>query len=787
MSIYLPAGLLQSIGKAEFVHAFETFINKGKVTAADIIANATVDNRNVSESSAQTKASVFNKIIKNNWQAQALKDCFINKSNPQSEIKAKELFNHHFSDQIYTTQYQLWDDFLKEWPMDRLKDMSYEQYSKAGSQDTFCYWIESKTEDLGSILGGSSFKFGVFSRKATDTKESKSGYTYTDTDAWMTILGNSAEEAFNNVKKSILKIIGYVQSDQLHEIETIPFWNVFKWKIAFLYQPRNTIRVVNIFKMEALQSYLGEKSRSSMSELHQRVINENPDVDVFELGRRIWSHYTDPQATSDDYSMPKTPRNIILYGPPGTGKTYSLQHGEIEELSLLKDLPSEQVKFVTFHPSYSYEDFIEGICPVLDDDSGQLRYTNKPGALKEISSRAKADSIQLDSGITINGVNKWKMSLGDTSTIDGNLVFETCMQEGIALFGFVDADLSNFISSSQELEKKLADLGVENKHIVAMMRQFTVEMKKGDIILVSKGNFGGIRAIGQVLGNYEYNNDLPGIYGFSDAYTHTRTVQWVWHDNTNTIPSEILLKRGVSQRTIYSINKSIKEDELVNVLGARRNKKPKNYVLKIDEINRGNVAKIFGELITLIEDDKRGETITLPSGDPFSVPDNLFIIGTMNTADRSLTHLDTALRRRFHFIEMPPRPDALRNQTIGTVDLTVLLERMNERMESLLGREHMLGHAYFMQDDDPISDGESFFRVIMNKILPQLQEYFFDDYEQIQKILGNKIVVKERLTTIPDRYTNREVFRIKRLKQQELLQAIAEEYGFIQNEGEDDA
>lgn len=172
----------------------------------------------------------------------------------------------------------------------------------------------------------------------------------------------------------------------------------------------------------------------------------------------------------------------------------------------------------------------------------------------------------------------------------------------------------------------------------------------------------------------------------------------------------------------------------------------KKYVLVIDEINRGNVAGIFGELITLIEDGKRlGQAeameVILPySNRPFGVPNNLHIIGTMNTADRSLAGVDLALRRRFDFVEMPPRPDLLDGVVVDGVNLAHLLKALNERIQSAKGREFAIGHAFFMpltgiEDPVAIADLRGIFE---RKVLPLLQEYFFEDDEQIAAVLGQQ-------------------------------------------------
>lgn len=215
------------------------------------------------------------------------------------------------------------------------------------------------------------------------------------------------------------------------------------------------------------------------------------------------------------------------------------------------------------------------------------------------------------------------------------------------------------------------------------------------------------------------------------------------------------------------LNYDVKPGIFKKICESAKNNSNENYVLIIDEINRGNISKIFGELITLIEESKRegkNETlsVTLPySGESFSVPSNLYIIGTMNSSDRSLTSLDLALRRRFEFIEMLPDPKVLKDITIGNISVKELLEIINKRIKALLDQDHCIGHANFTHLTSS-SKVQDLMNVFEKKIIPLLQEYFFNDWEKINLVLGNNgMIVNDKIDA--DLFPNMDSNQIDRL------------------------
>ncbi len=444
--------------------------------------------------------------------------------------------------------------------------------------------------------------------------------------------------------------------------------------------------------------------------------------------------------------------NLILYGPPGTGKTFRTAAEAVRlcgEEVVARDAimaayrrlcDAGRIEFVTFHQSTAYEEFVEGLRPTQGTEgSAGFKLRAEPGVFRRIARRAETSTGSGDVPFSISDRRVFKMSIGNTLRADEANLFHEAVSGGYTLLGWDDIDWSDdrFAIQQNIIEAAQAFGGHKEGELtgqsgrVRMPFDFRNKVKRGDIIVVSKGN-SEFRAIGEVTGDYEFKPREGG------TYAHRRGVNWLWVDGKG-IPVNEIYDRDFQQSSLYELNKTglnipALERYIVSQQGGGA---PEPFVLIIDEINRANISKVFGELITLLEPDKRlGEPneikVRLPySEDIFGVPSNLHIIGTMNTADRSIALLDTALRRRFTFEEL--MPDASLLKTVDGIDLQVLLTTLNERIEYLFDREHQIGHAYFMG----CRTKTEIDAVMRHKVIPLLAEYFYEDWGKVAMVLGD--------------------------------------------------
>lgn len=527
-------------------------------------------------------------------------------------------------------------------------------------------------------------------------------------------------------------------------------------------------------------------------------------------------------------------KNLILYGPPGTGKTYNSVNYAVAicEGKSLEEVQKEsyedvlvrfatlkkegRIAFTTFHQSYGYEEFIEGIKPVTDNETGNISYEITNGIFKDFCERA-----ELPKGVKVNheaqvyvvrlkgngdndlkkecfrdgeirfdwskdytdGWMKWLSAMkpgdyvlsyyGQSKNIDGIGIIKddepvydenkssyrwTRKVEWLVTDKVIDIQeanngkcLSNYQVGRVPEMKLSALLSLIGEGADGMESSFEKAWEKLAKAAEKNGNkYTFTRRTGSTI-DAEFNGSDSFKVEWSGGTSNTLKKKAVYEQWTNTELDIDDFPNG-GTRWGFSVKRAI-IDELTKFglpeYQGDSSKGSDACVFIIDEINRGNISKIFGELITLIEDTKRKGcpeemTAKLPySHTEFSVPKNVYILGTMNTADRSIALMDTALRRRFSFIEMMPDSEVLDALGVGTItdggkelNVSDMLNVINKRIEFLYDREHTIGHAFFTRlKDDP--SVETLAMIFKKNVIPLLQEYFYEDYAKIQYVLGD--------------------------------------------------
>lgn len=777
----------------------------------------------------------------------------------------------------FPRQYALWDEFLTVWPRARLATMALDEYSLAGSKDSFTYWIESRLDKLGSIWGGSSFKFGVFSRKDTEDKNSDTKLSYSDSHGWYSSLGATAEEAFEKVRGYVVQVANFAAQGDLDAIESfVHLGEAFKWKIAFHYQDRQAPVIVDIFKRAPLAAFVSGSASQSMADLQMAVLAKQPAaLGILEFGREVWQAWSQKNLAIwklshgvNDFSSEERQYYLkadlgAMYGDTGKGQGKNFQEVPVGTLFYLCHGNDNLLLVGQF--TTAPEPCEKG------DGWLQRRYRVLKSAIKEGGYQGAQKGWAPNYRSTFK-----RVSTHDLPEFEATLLkpyFDTELAELAALagepidvFGLGDGAPPPFSPPTKFLTNALAACmnriyyGPPGTGKTYTLMQLLKRDYEEQITAMSAKDWRnqviaekiavltwweGVAAALYDLGGKAKVPELAGhpfIEAIADAKGRTHGIkQTLWGTlqhhtilESTTVNTKLRLgpaifdkladsvwqfsgdwqeacadlielvdqlKQGpedsdtVQRYSFVTFHQSYGYEEFVEGLrpvltdeandsdaeaggvaykiknGAfkelcrkARNTPNKRFAMVIDEINRGNISKIFGELITLIEADKRdpldgspppAEVILAYSGDKFSVPANVDIIGTMNTADRSLALLDTALRRRFDFVPLMPDTRAEKDQDepdsaplaglvitteTGVIDVRLMLERINERVEALYDRDHCIGHAY-LTGLVKMEDGPTRFQALAatfrNRIVPLLEEYFFEDWRKIRLVLAD--------------------------------------------------
>lgn len=673
------------------------------------------------------------------------------------------------------------DAFLKDWPLDRVKRMTLDEYTRHGGRNTFTYLLEQDKTPLG-MGGGNAYKFGIYAHNPenNDEKTRNPKSKHDETYSWRAGLGDTAQEAFLKVRQAIVDIIEGVRRGELLHADNTIVGRTMARKVAYLYQDPNRPAIIGYFRDDMVQAYLESLGVAtegmSLEQMHQELIRRaKPDEDLQSMGLAI-------------YRMQ--------------------QAGEVEEADDEDSEEEQEEASQLWHYTFNH---VESTSKGINDlDSlkrlSEINLNLECGSLSDIPEdrdRGKAEATKRIAAATgesnprIRGLMGWMFA---KQMKPGDIVFAR-VKENLFMCGRVTGEYRfegarNAFKHARTIEWLSQEpKRVTWQHVATGESQEDAKLQSKALTYLPPGwasersSLSGTFA--EELGNLKPMQQNPNASATKPAPTRVifygppgtgKTFKTREHAITtcgatfNDVDADrdfaALLESG--QVEFVTFHQSFdysdfvvgykpvteggamvfkpKPGVLLRIAKRARENPEKPHLLIMDEINRGNISKIFGELITLVEPDKRegssfALTLTLPCPCPdflsgeqhnkFSLPANVHFLGTMNTADRSIALIDSALRRRFDFIELAPNPK-LCPENVGGINVQTLLEKLNKALRKELTRDHQIGHSELMFKRDKYPQGPKpadVVDVVTKKILPQIDEWFHDNPTRKAEVL----------------------------------------------------
>lgn len=643
--------------------------------------------------------------------------------------------------------------FVQLFPIEQLPKLTLEQYVLGkGSKDSFCYWMEFEP-DFGRIQKGAAGKFGVWWGK--EEKRWR----------WSNRMGVTNEtEALEKIRRGLSKLVRGAEEERFSELDKIGDEQVelpgpLRTKPLFFYFPEEFLPISTPKHLTHFLQLFGQTPQEGLYAQNRQLLTflrtqpEFNGFDTLQMMAFLYDSFGAPSQDEDDAPPTKVPKqsasnelpgfgiqpdrspNWIFYGPPGTGKTWSALHG-VRQLLLRKNVgDAEAQKYADAIAERNHPE-TKRLAAKLDSEGDQteVQYwwvTANPSEWTwDVLFRKKKE-----------GFRRGRIQRNYDEIAVGDIVFGYAgsPKKEITAIARVQQIVSGKDGPSFVLEPvQRIDFPItwaELKEHPNLKQSVPIRHRaQGTLFKLEETEAAELERVLRGKGNNLKFNVQPSprfldFVTFHQSYSYEDFVEGLRPETDSEGNVRYEIKSGIFKRICRRAQQDSKH----------------TYALIIDEINRGNIAKVFGELITLIEPDKRLDEnneikITLPySGEQFGVPKNLLIVGTMNTADRSIALLDVALRRRFTFVELMPQPGLL--QVVAGVDLAKLLSALNRKLEALLDREHQIGHSYFVE----VRSVENLEFVWRYKVIPLLQEYFYGDGAKLRSVLGSDFVRTESL------------------------------------------
>ena len=637
------------------------------------------------------------------------------------------------------TRRELYKKFQEAFPLESLPEMTIEKYSNLNRSDSFCYWLESKTEELGSIWGGNSFKFGIYEYINKPTVV----HVLTDEKyAWHKWYGiDNAKDAYNFILSAIVRVANLAREGNFEAIDNeTTLGKVYKWKIAFLYSEE---KLVPIYKKEMLNDIaykLGYKdpTKVDISSLQQYIMKKKGDKDIYQYydelldiwkqkdtNIKYWIYAPGEKASKWDFC---TKNNLMCLGWDKIGcfRDYGSMENIKKKLQEVYNTPDG-----TFtNDKLAIWDFATTMKP------GDIIYAKL--GLKKIIGRGIVESeYAFDDNLPeYKNLRQVKWTHIGEWNIEGQLPLKTL------------TDITKYPNFVKTLEALFEGKETE-KAVEEISDHITPTYTKEDFLNEVFINETEYNKLLQLI-KRKKNVILQGAPGVGKTFSAKRLAYSIMGEKDENRIELIQFHQNYSYEDFIMGYKPNEEGGFNLVEGSfyrfckKAEQKPeKDFFFIIDEINRGNLSKIFGELFMLIEKDYRNEKIKLAYRDEyFSVPHNVHIIGMMNTADRSLAMIDYALRRRFSFYDMVAGFDTksfkdyiynIQNECFEHVIHSI--QELNHVIsnDNSLGQGFCIGHSYFCNLSSDTCSNEILSNIIEYDIIPMLKEYWFDNEDKFNK------------------------------------------------------